>query len=558
MGPVDPRLLRLSRTTRRYLVWSVALGSVLAVLVVAQARLLANVIGAVFESGAGLAGVRGPMLALLAVVVARGAVVWTQEWAAHRSSAAVKSQLRVAVLARLVRGGPVTRDAGSTGAVATLVTRGVDALDGYFARYLPQLVLAAVVPLAVVVQLLASDWKSGLVVALTLPLLPVFMVLIGLYTQRDTRRHWQALSVLAGHFLDVVAGLGTLKVFGRAKAQTDSIRRVSEAHRSATLRTLRVAFLSSLVLELVSTLSIALVAVGVGLRVLDGSLDLTTGLVVLVLVPEAYLPLRNLGASFHASAEGLTAAGEIFALLELPAPARGTRTDVPDPASSPIRVEGLRVDLPDRAATAFRDLDLTLSPGEIVALTGPSGAGKSTLLSVLMGQRLPDAGTVRVGSSDLFAFDPDAWRGRVAWLPQRPHLFAGSIADNVRLGVPDATDEQVRHALVAAQVNFVDTDSAGAATEVGRRNTGLSAGQLQRVALARLLLRVRRYDTGLLLLDEPTAHLDGDTEKQVVAALLEAAARRTVLVVSHRPVVLDAADRVVRMDLVPDVLMGAA
>ena len=558
MGPVDPRLLRLSRTTRRYLVWSVLLGSALALLVVVQARLLAGIIGSVVQSGAGLAGVGGPMVGLLVVVVTRGAVVWTQEWAAHRSSAAVKSQLRVAVLARLVRGGPVTRDAGSTGAVATLVTRGVDALDGYFARYLPQLVLASVVPLAVVVQVLVSDWVSGLVIALTVPLVPVFMVLIGLYTRRDTRRHWQALSVLAGHFLDVVAGLGTLKVFGRATAQTASIRQVSEAHRTATMRTLRVAFVSSLVLELISTLSIALVAVGVGLRVLDGSLDLTTALVVLILAPEAYLPLRNLGASFHASAEGVAAAGEIFALLERPATARGTRSDVPDPATSSIRVSGLRVDLPDRAATAFSGLDLELAPGEVVALTGPSGAGKSTLLSVLMAQRLPDAGSVRVGSSDLFELDPDAWRARVAWLPQRPHLFAGSIADNVRIGMSDATNEQVRQALAGAQVDFTDPDAAASATAVGRRSTGLSAGQLQRVALARVLLRVRHHDTGLLLLDEPSAHLDGDTERQVVAALLDAAAGRTVLVVSHRPALLDAADRIVRLGVAPQVLMGAA
>jgi len=431
----------------------------------------------------------------------------------------------------------------STGAQATLVTRGVDALDGYVAKFLPQLVLACIVPVAVLVQISLVDWVSGALIAITLPLVPVFMVLVGLHTQKRTARQWRSLSVLASHFLDVTAGLPTLKVFGRAKAQAAEIARVGNAHRTATMRVLQVAFLSAFVLELVASLSVAVVAVGVGLRLLDGRLDLRTALVVLILAPEAYLPIRNVGAAFHSSTEGLTAANEVFALLETPLePTRSV--ELPDLTGATVSVIGVHVTGTDRADDRLDIPSLVLRPGETMAVTGGSGSGKSTLLAVLLGACRPDHGAVYVGDRDLADIDTASWQASVAWLPQRPLLFAGTLADNVRLGEPGASDEDVRDALTHAAADFAAELPDGLHTQLGDNGSGLSAGERQRVAVARVILRIRSRDCPLVLLDEPTAHLDGATEQRVVSSLTAVCAGRTTVVATHRPAPATAADHV--------------
>jgi thiol reductant ABC exporter CydD subunit len=535
-APVDRRLLRLSPTTRRFLVRTALAGVAVALLVVAQAWLLADILDSAVSDGASAAALATQLALLLAVVATRAGLAYLQETAAERSAAQVKSQLRSAVLERAVLDRPPHATTSSR-ELATLVTRGVDALDGYFARFLPQLVLAVVVPFVVLVQIAVVDWVSGLLIAATLPLIPVFMVLVGQHTRRATDRQWHSLALLGGHFLDVVAGLATLKVFGRAKAQTATIREVGDRYRRATNRVLRVSFLSAFVLELAATLSVAVVAVGIGLRLLHGELGLHTSFLVLVLAPEAYLPIRNLGAAYHVSAEGLSVADRAFAVVDAPARVVGGRRDVADLAQQVVRVDHVRVRPPDAAADTLREVSFSVRPGETTVVTAPSGGGKSTLLAVLLGARRPDSGWVRVGSADLAEIDPAAWQDTVAWLPQRPLLFADTLAQNVRFGEPDATDEEVSHALRAARCDFVDALPGAAAATLGDAGAGLSAGQRQRVALARVLLRVARRDCRLVLLDEPTAHLDVATERQVVAAMGIALAGRTVVVATHRPAV---------------------
>ncbi len=539
--PIDPRLLRYAGATRRFLLAVVGLGAVGAGLVIAQAMLIAEVVVGAFQHNLSVTELRTPLLLLVAVAGGRAIVSWLTELAAHRTSAAVKSELRGRLLERAVALGPGWLSGQRTGSLVALATRGVDALDDYFSRYLPQLGLAVVVPVAVLARIVTEDWVSAAIIVGTLPLIPVFMVLIGWATQSRMDRQWQLLSRLSGHFLDVVAGLPTLKVFGRAKAQADSIRRITGEYRQATMRTLRIAFISSFALELLATLSVALVAVTIGMRLVHGEMDLYIGLVILVLAPEAYLPLRQVGAQFHAAAEGLAAAEEIFAVLETPVPASGTGA-VPEGG---VAFEGVTVRYPGRSADAVTDASFVVEAGETVALVGPSGVGKSTLLHALLGFVRPTQGRVRVGGADLAGLDLEQWRSRVAWVPQRPHLFAGSIAENVRLARPDADDTAVRRALAdAGALAFVDVLPEGVHAVLGEDGAGLSAGQRQRLALARAFLA----DRPVLLLDEPTAALDGETEAEVVAAVRRLAVGRTVLLVVHRPALLGVADRVVRLE----------
>ncbi|MFJ4913361.1 thiol reductant ABC exporter subunit CydD [Streptomyces sp. NPDC088726] len=542
MKPIDPRLLRHARATRLFLVAVVVLGLAGAALVIAQAMLVAEVVVGGFEDGLTGSGLRTPLLLLAAVALGRALVSWLTELAAHRAGAAVKSELRGRLLDRAAALGPEWLSGQRTGSLVTLATRGIDALDDYFARYLPQLGLAVVVPVAVLARVVTEDWISAAIIVVTLPLIPLFMILIGWATQSRMDRQWRLLSRLSGHFLDVVAGLPTLKVFGRAKAQAESIRTITSQYRLATVRTLRIAFLSSFALELLATLSVALVAVTIGMRLVHGELDLYTGLVVLILAPEAYLPLRQVGAQYHAAAEGLSAAEEIFSVLETEPPSGGTREVPPSPR---LELQGVTVRHPGRTEPSLAGASLVVEEGETVALVGPSGVGKSTLLNVVLGFAAPDEGRVRVGGTDLADLSPERWRERIAWVPQRPHLFAGTIAENVRLARPEADDSAVTAALRdAGAYDFVAALPDGAATLLGEDGAGLSAGQRQRLALARAFLA----DRPVLLLDEPTASLDGETEAGIVEAVRRLAAGRTVLLVVHRPALLSVADRVVTLE----------
>lgn len=539
-GPVHPRLLQRAEATRGYLVASVVVGVATAGLVVVQAWLIARAVTTVFEARA-LPDDWPRLLGGLGVVFAlRAALAWLNQVLAHRSAAAVKSQLRRDVLA--ARAARPLGGGTSSATLVGLVTTGLDALDGYFSKYLPQLGLAATVPFVVGSAILLADWPSAVIVAVTLPLIPVFMALIGWTTQAATRRSYRTADRLANHFADLIAGLPTLQAFARARAQRAGIELTEGRYRAATMRVLYVSFLSAFALELLATLSVAVVAVTVGFRLVDGGLTFFAALFVLVLAPEAYLPVRQVGVHFHDSVDGVAAADAAFAIIDgageaLPGGAAGSGAD----AGPLLRFDQVSFRHGPDAEPVLQGLDLAVEEGEVVALTGPSGGGKSTVLNLLMGYLTPDAGRVLGAGHDLSTADPAAWRRQVAWVAQEPGLVNGTVADNVLLGDPDATPAAVAEALRQAGADF------GPDKRVGDDGEGLSGGERRRVAIARALLRVRSGGVGLFVLDEPTAGLDRATESAVVDAVR--ASGVAALIVTHRPAVLAACDRIV--DLAP-------
>ncbi len=489
-------------------------------------------------TGTGNQALRAPLLLLLAVVVARAAAVQASEVAGLRGAAVVKERLRTALARHVLRLGPAWAGRQRPGEVTALAAGGLDTLDPYYSRYLPQLALAVVVPVAVLAAIAAQDWISALIIAITLPLIPVFGVLIGLRTRARTRRSWQVLARLSGHFLDVVQGLATLKLFGRTTAQERVIVDVTEEYRGSVMATLRVAFLSALVLELSASLATALVAVEVGLRLLYGRLGYPTALFVLLLTPEAYLPLRNATAQFHASADGLTAAARTFEILDTPPPAgdgrpaAGGARPVPAPGlrTAAISFNDVSVAYPGRGDPVLAGVNLTIRPGDRIVLTGPNGTGKTTLLMLLLGFVSPAAGAIRAGDVDVARCDQDRWRDQIGWMPQHPRLFAWSVAGNIALGDPGASRSAIeRAARLAGAAGFITALPDGYDTVLGERGLTLSAGQRQKIALARLFLR----DAPLLLLDEPAAHLDPVSAADVGTAIAALSGDRTVLMVTH-------------------------
>jgi thiol reductant ABC exporter CydD subunit len=540
---LDPRLLGRARAVRSLLVADALLGVVAALLVLAQAVLLARVAARAF-GGASLEDVAWPLGALVAVVLARAVTAWGFETAGRRAAAQVVSQLRLDLVETRLRHSPTALDGAESAELATAAVSGVDALDITFARYLPNLVTALVVPVAVLALVVSIDPLAAGVMVLTLPLVPIFMWLVGRYTEHRARARWRAMSVLANHFLDVVRGLPTLRAFNRGQAQVERIVAVSDEYRRASMGTLRAAFLSGAVLELAATLGIALVAVVVGVSLAEGNVGFEAALTVLVLTPELYLPLRNLAAQFHASADGAAVAGRMLDLAEGATVASGGAF-APDPAAAPITFERVSFRYPAGDRDALAGVDLELRPGETVAFVGASGGGKSTLAALLLRFAGPTSGRILVATDDLAALDAAGWRRSIAYVPQRPTLFRGTIADNIRLGDASADDAGVRQAaLLAGAHDFVSALPDGYATLVGDGGRTLSTGERRRIALARAFLR----DARLVILDEPTADLDEASAELVRAAIERLRVGRTVLLMAHRPELAALADRVVVVD----------
>jgi ATP-binding cassette subfamily C protein CydCD len=538
------RLLRGVPAARPALLGVGATAALTAGLALAQAALLADVVARAFLGHTPLGELTPDLVALAAVLAARALTTALFDVIGRRGALRVMSDLRARLARSLLVERPGLSGQRRSGELATAAVQGVDALEAWFARYLPQLLLAAVMPPAVLAYAATRDLAAALVLAATVPVLIVFMVLVGLAAQAHARTRWQVLGQLGAHFADVVRSLDVLRAHGREQAQVQTVGAMAERYRVATMATLRVAFLSALVLELVAMIGTALVAATIGLQLAAGHLALADGLCVLLLAPELYAPLRGVGQQFHASADGFAGAERIFAVLdEPPLVTRRGEQVAPDPRRDAVVLEHVDFGYGD-GPLVLGDVTLTLGAGETVALCGPSGGGKSTLAALLVRLADPVAGTIRCAGADLAGIDLDAWRARLAWIPQRPVVVAGTIADNVRLAAPDASAAAVTRALGSAGLGpLLAGLPAGIDTAVGDGGRPLSAGEAQRLALARAFAR----DADLVILDEPTAHLDAAAAAAVTDAVAALCATRTALVITHDPALAARADRVVEL-----------
>ncbi len=540
---MDKRLLREARAARRALAMSVGLSLVVGALMIGQAHLFSTIVDDIYMNGRTLADVSGLLLALAALIAGRGLATWGSSATAHFVAVQVKSDLRRRLLAHMMALGPAYARSERSGELVNTATEGIESLHAYFADYLPGLLTAALVPLLILVVIFPLDLMTGFVLLLTAPLIPLFMILIGRVAGAVAQRQYGALSRMSAHFLDVMQGLTTLKLFNRSRRQVETIRRITDQFRETTMGVLRIAFISALALELLATLSVAIVAVEVGVRLLDDGLPFQQALFLLVLAPDYYLPLRALGTKFHAGTEGAAAAERIFAILETPTPPQPQQVQ-PIPQTLHIRFDDVRLAYDDGERPALNGVTFELPPGNRVALVGPTGGGKSTVAGLLLRFLEPDSGTIHVGDTPLYAIDAAAWRQQIAWVPQQPYLFNASIADNIRLGRPDAPlDAVIAAAQQAGAHTFINALPQGYETIAGERGARLSGGQAQRIAIARAFLK----DAPLLLLDEATSSLDPETEAVIEATLARLMQGRTSLVIAHRLSTVYQADHILVM-----------
>jgi len=519
-----------------------ALGAAAGACWLALAVLLAQVVAAVFLGRQGLAAVTGPILLMAVLVVLRGGLLWAAEVVAQRAANGAKHRLRGRIARKLVELGPLYARGQRAGELVYAAGEAVETLDGYFTRYWPVRALSALVPVMVGLLVLALDPWALLILLFAWPILLLLLALIGIRVKDLTERRERELAWLNGLMLDMLQGLPTLKLFGRSADAVETIRIAGARHGAATLDVLRVAFQASLVLEWGAVGGTALVAIETSVRVMTGGLPFGHALAVLLLAPEFFLPLRKLSLEYHAGRAGAVAAQRIHALLDQPVPARPRRF-APLPERSDLLLDRVRVIYEGRAA--LEGCSLKVDHGETVALVGPTGSGKTTVANLLLHFVEPAAGRVEVGGIPLGDLDPTQWRSRIAWVPQHPSLFHGSVADNIRLARPRATDREVVAAARAAQAHvFIEGLPAGYDTQIGEDGARLSGGERQRLALARAYLK----DAPVLILDEPTSHLDAPCQESVLGSLRRLGAGRTVILIAHHLPATAAVDLVAVME----------
>ncbi len=545
---LDRRLLSQAQVAKLFLALAILAGFLAGAAAVGQAWQLSQIIAGVLLEGAGL-GETLPLVWLLALFAARAVFSFLGESAAISVSVRVKENLRASLARKLLALGPAYARGERSGELVNTVTQGIEALDGYFSQYLPQLVLAGLLPLSYLAVVIPLDPLSGIVLLFTGPLIPIFMFLIGHNAEALTRRQYLAMGRMSAYFLDTLQGLTTLKALGRSRDQVERIAKVSENYRVTTLRVLRVTFLSALALELLGTIGTAIIAVQIGLRLLYGQVPFDRAFFILLLAPEFYQPLRALGLRFHASMAGVSAARRIFEVLEQPEPITERQRTGLEPISLDgaftISLENVRFTYPGRSCPALDDLSLKIHSGEVTALIGPSGSGKSTIAHLFLRFMNPQQGVLRINEMDLAELPLETWRAQTAWVPQQPYLFHGSLAENLRVALPEAPPAELWRALDQAHLaGFVESLPHGLDTQIGEGGSRLSGGQAQRLALARAFLRA----APLLILDEPTAHLDVEQESLLQETTHRLLAGRTALVIAHRLSTVMRADRVIVLD----------
>ena len=552
---VPPELAARIPTIRTATVTALVIGALTAVALVVQAVALATAIDRSLLHHASLASVRPELFAVGVAVVGRAFLTLIGELSAQRTAATIVSTLRRRLVRQIFALGPSWLAGERPGEISVTATRGLRSLHTYFARYLPQAAMAAVVPVVLLAWVATQDWLSLVIVLALVIAVPITMIYFGREANRRTARQWRRLGSLAGRFLQLIEGLPTLRAFGRDGYGRREVVESSEAVRVATMRTLRVAFLSALSMDLIAGFGVGFVAMALGLRVLWGELSVQTAMAVLLIAPEIFVPLRRAGAEFHASTEGQAAATRILEILALTddTPAADPEAD-PAPGSTArpgavdLRLHGLVVEYPDRAGAAVSGFDLHAAPGSRIALVGPSGAGKSTVLAALLGFAVPGAGSMTIDGREASDFSLPEWRSHFSWVPQRPYLFTATLAENLRLGAPDATDDALRRVTdVVGLDQLVRHLPEGLETPLGQNGLTLSAGERQRVALARALL----CPAPILLLDEPTASLDTPTIDRIVSVIEPWLAGRTVVVAAHEPLLLSHFDAVVHLTTSP-------
>ncbi len=541
------KLLAYIKPLRGILAFTIVLGVLGAIATIGQMTLLSGIVNAVFLSHKGLAQVLLPLALLMGALMLRASLLWAREVTAQRVAIRVKASLRERVFAHLLQLGPAFSKGERTGELAAVLNEGIERLDAYVSRYLPQLVLSVLVPLLIIVVILPVDWFSAVLLLFTGPVIPLLMALVGSNTQKRTQAQWATLSLMSAHFLDVMQGLTTLKLFGRSQAQSERIAHISGRFRAKTLQVLRYAFLSGAVLEFMTMTAIGVIATTLGVRLLNHSISFDRAFLILLLTPEFYRPLQELGVQRHAAMEGEASAKRIGEILETPLPTDVILANSQTLLAGPITIDitDLSYTYPKKQMPALDHVSLSLPANTCTALVGRSGAGKSTLVNLLMRFMDATSGTIRANGVPITALSPEKWREYVALVPQRPYLFYGTVRENIRLARPEANDDQVTYAAELAGVTaFIDELPHGFDTQVGEQGMQLSAGQAQRVAIARAILK----NVPILILDEPTSNLDPESEARIRQSLVTLLRDRTVLVIAHRYNTIAQADRIVVLE----------